>query len=612
MIALAERDPRRAGLIALHQLNLGPLDPATEVALGWALLRWERLDQAAAILARAAHGLAPNHPAQINLAHATLLLAQLQGADQALQARWQAQIETWLAQGQLRAALRARCEQIGHLNLLGQYAQAAALAATLEAPLAQVHDPALRARWLHVWGVAAAGQADLDLATERLTRAAALFRQLGQRAELARAAFELAWVAWRREQLDAAWQQLEQAQAIYQRLDMPFRVALCQRDLGAIAYLQGDYAHALALGLAARTTFEQLGRSYHVACCDLNLGAVAHVSGLYDLALAAYQHAEARFREHADQIRAVIAGRNQVLASWAMGRSAQALERISALVIEAATLSDRLEACEVQAAQARVLHGVGQTGAAIQTWQAAITQFVQLGNQPAAAEGQLELAWIDLGDGELDRAQVLLEQAAPVLAERPVHAWRIGYALGQIAERRGDLSTALHTYLAATAQVAQLRRRLASAHAASGIFWQAQALHDAALQLAARLADHAALFQLAAYQQSLSLERQRMLPPLPPASLAEQEQARNALRAALNTAAEPAQRDAAFTHYLRTLLHARHRSLLPPLTHEPFAIHDLRNQLSANYGTNWSLLCPLFTSDGLLLLGLTPETSFCT
>ncbi|MFV9507849.1 MAG: CHAT domain-containing protein, partial [Oscillochloridaceae bacterium umkhey_bin13] len=42
------------------------------------------------------------------------------------------------------------------------------------------------------------------------------------------------------------------------------------------------------------------------------------------------------------------------------------------------------------------------------------------------------------------------------------------------------------------------------------------------------------------------------------------------------------------------------------------AIHDLRNQLSANYGTNWSLLCPLFTSDGLLLLGLTPETSFCT
>lgn len=691
LMQLAERDPRRSGRIALQWAG-GERTAYDDLAIGWALLRWERLAAAATALDAAAAALPlHDHAARLQCQRAQLMLAQLQDGGPELQARWEAHLAACAAAGVTAAILPARCEQLAHLNLLGRYSEARDLAARLSdtepdtntcvssrkdvkaqrvgAPLLEPArlcafalkqaDRALQARFLHVCGVAAIGCGELAMARQLLDQAGKLFQQLGRRAELARVAFELGWLAIRSEQLSTAAQALQWARTIYQRLELPFRVALCERDLGTVAYLQNDYGQALTWGVTARSQFLALGRDSHAAGCDFNLGTVAHVCGLYDLAMAVYQRAEQTYLECSHTFHAFVAGRNQVLVACAQGKPAQALALADALAAQGEALGDALGACELLDARARALRGLGRTSEAAQSWITAARRFDELGNRGGAVESRLELAWLQLEAGELAAAERLLKALAPDLAARPAQLWRVHYGLGLIAARRGALAAAHDAYLSAVKLVAAMRRRLASEHASSGIFRQAQALHDAALKLAAQLEDHAALLLLVDSQHSLSLEYQFAQARSRPDTAALREAAGVALRQALiprqkvkgasqnaapsvpgsldvpthatvssvhpesqdrnpqarigqPTCDDAAQRDAALEQYLTALLQTRHGALSAPQPLEPCDPALLCHELTAAYGSAWTLLCPLFTAEDLLLVGVTPEESFCT
>ncbi|NCC33758.1 MAG: hypothetical protein EOM24_17345, partial [Chloroflexia bacterium] len=271
LMHLAERDPRRSGQLACQWAQRSERTAYEELAIGWALLRWERLEAAAQALAHAAVNLPPSdHATRLLCERAQLMLAQLQGEGAELQAGWEDHVARCRTQPGDDAILAARCEQVAHLNVLGRYRDARTLATTLAPLVTTCTSKARRARFLHVNGVAAIGCGDFPTAQQCLNAAGILFRQLGHRAEVARVAFEQGWLALRREALAAAKQTLEEAHTIYQRLDLPFRVALCERDLGTVAYLQNDYGHALARGVAARSSFLALGRHTHAAGCDFN------------------------------------------------------------------------------------------------------------------------------------------------------------------------------------------------------------------------------------------------------------------------------------------------------------------------------------------------------
>ncbi|MBP1467678.1 CHAT domain-containing protein [Candidatus Chloroploca sp. M-50] len=613
LMQLAERDPRRSGRIACQWSQRGTRTAYEELAIGWALLRWERLEAAAQALGTAAANLPPSdHATHLLCERAQLMLAQLQGRGAELQAGWEDHVARCHTLPGGDAMLAARCEQVAHLNVLGRYREARTLTTMLTPLVTARTSLALQARFFHVSGVAAIGCGDFSTAQQCLNQAGALFRQLGHRAEVARVAFEQGWLALRREALATAKQMLEQAHTIYRRLDLPFRVALCERDLGTVAYLQNDYGHAIARGVAARTSFLALGRHAHAAGCDFNLGTVAHVSGLYDLAMAVYQRAAQTYRERGHAFLAFVAGRNQVLVACAQGDPAHALALADTLAAEGERLGDDLGACKLLEARARALLGLGRTTEAAETWATAASRFVALGNRGAAAACQLELAWLQLEAGDVELADRLLHVIAADLADRPAQLWRVHSALGRIAVQKGALHEARDAYFTAVTLVAGMRRRLASEHASSGIFRQAQDLHNAALKLAVQLEDHDALLRLADSQHSLSLEYQLIQATHQPATAGVREAAGRALREALSSSAEPAQRDAAVEHYLTTLLHTRHVTLPPHQPVEPCDPVRLRHELTAAYGLAWTLLCPLFTDDALLLVGVTAEGSFCT
>lgn len=613
LIRIAERDPRRAGLIAETWLTRSDRSPYVDLAIGWALLRWERFTEAEAALLAAEPRLPRDDPgACLCCARARLMLAQMQGAGPDLQDRWEEHSAACVAGGHDDALLRARCEQIAHLNLLGQYGQARMLAETLTSAIARVTDPATQARYFHVAAVAAIGCADLTAAERLLEAALQRFQQTARRADLARALFERGWLNLRREHLAAAAADLQRARTIYQDFDLPFRVALCERDLGTVAYLQNEYGHAIAWGVAARTRFLALGRQYHAAGCDFNLGTVAHVIGLYDLASATYQRAEQIYLAQNDHFHAVIAGRNQVLAAYAQGNPARALELADALAPRSDALGDPFSTYALLAARAQALGSLGQISAAAQAAHRAVEGLRRLGNQSAAAECELDLAWCYLAAGDLHEARRLLAAIEADVADRPALHWRVAYGLGLIAARHGNNAAAAVHYTVAIRMVAGLRRRLASEHASSGIFQQARDLHHAAMTLAAQRADHAALLMIADQQQRFLDEQRTVEPALPPSLAAMYTQARNDLRAALATPGDPARRDAALERYLTTLLHTRHVHPPADAPVEPLDLAAIQGRLSTAYGDRWTLLCPLFTADRLFLFGVTPTASFCT
>jgi tetratricopeptide (TPR) repeat protein len=610
LIALAERHPRRAGRFAMAAMVVPDLTGSELLALGWALLRWERLPEAQTTLEAAAARLSRAANAQtLHCARACLMLRQLRGEGAALQADWVRHVGQCARAGDLAELARARCEQIAHLNLLGRFEEARALAQQSLALVEQHGGSPELARHRHVAGVAASGCGDFATADTLLSSARAAFARLRHPADVARAHFERAWLHVRREKLDAARRDLEAALAIYQRLDLPFRVALCQRDLGSVAIHRGDYGRAIAQFVHARERFAAIGRADLANACDFNLGAVAHLCGLHDLALVAYRLAQQRYTALDDHAHALMAARNEALVLCALGRADEALRLVAQLAAQSQTLGDQLEHAELLSVRARAIRVLGDVTEASATFHEALAQFTALGNGPAAGECRIELGWLALEHGQLEAAEQHFRAAEQALTEQPPYVWRVYYGLGRVAEACGHTREALEHYAAAVALVAQLRRRLASEHASSRLFALARQLHLDATRLAATLDDAGMLLVLAEQQRGLALARYAQSLGRSPhsAAAASETQALDALRARLAGSQAAADLNAALETYVAALLQSRHHLDEADVAPTTLDLDQLRAALNQRYGTGWSLLAPVFADDLLLLVCLTPD-----
>lgn len=607
--ALADRDPRRAGRYALRALAASHLDGAGLHAAGWALLRWERLDEAFDALSAAEAQLPPHElHAHLRCRRALLMVRQQRGEGQPLQDAWEALAQECAAAGDWGELARTRCEQVAHLNLLGLPAEARALVARI-APLVAEHGaPADLARHTYVAGVAAVGCADLDAGLCQLDAAETQFAGLSCPAEVARVYIERAWLWLRREQLDQAEEELSHALAICRRLDLPLRAALCQRDLGLVARYRGDYGAAVARFIAARRQFSAMGRTDRAAGCDFNLGAVAHMSGLLDLALAAYRRAEALFVTVDDHFFALVAARNQAMVICAQGRPAEALAQFDALIPRQEALGDQLGLAELRAARAQALHRLGRRDEAATELRLTHARFLSLGNAAAAAECLLDLALLLLESGAYPEAHAHLLIIAPTLERRPAHSWRVLYGLGRVAEMQGDAPVALSHYTEAVSIVSGLRRQLASEHASSRMFEQARQLHQDALRLAAERGNPARVLAVAEAQRGLVLGRQLQAVATDTAApyMRRGDEAVKRLQTSLHAQAATASLDEALNAYVDTLIRERHRHLADPTAIVPLDLDQVRDRLNAAYGTGWTVLAPVFVDQRLLLVGLTP------
>jgi hypothetical protein len=609
LIALAERDPRRAVRLARALCAAAPDAPLARLALGWALLRWERIAEARAELETvSAERLAAGDEDAVRLCRYGLLCArQLAGEGDELQAAWAALAELHEAAGEMAEALRARCEQIAHLNLLGRYPQARALAAASTDAVRRYALAPEQARYCHVAGVAAAGCGDFaaagPLLDEAIDRLVALRRPIA----VARVRFERAWVAERRELFELARRELEAARAVFHRFELPARAALCDRDLGFLAARLGDYGTAIALTVRAREVFVELQRPAMAAGFDMNLGAFAHYSGLLDLAEAAYERSHAAYVAAGLRRRALVCRRNQAALLLERGNAAQSLALLDRIAPEIAELEDHLEAAEAAVIRARALASDDRQAAHASLAEAR-SRFAALDNQAAVAECQLEQGWLHLQEGAYALAADSFAAALAPLQDRPAHLWRVQYGLGRIAEAAADDARAIVHYSEAGDLVARLRRSLVSEHASSALFAQARPLYADAINLAVRRNDPVLLLSFVEQQRALTLQRQLLTAR--PGATAELEARRARLRASLDDAQGPSEREAALRDYLASLLQARHQAPLAALPHQaPFSLEQLRASLGSAYGDEWTLLAPISFADELLLVTVTPETA---
>jgi tetratricopeptide (TPR) repeat protein len=624
ILAIAERDPRRAVPLARQALETCQADPGTSVwatyTLGWALLCWERSDEARPLLQRAAERFAAEQHeyGTLRCDYALLFADRLQPTRRDLEPAFDQLAERFAQAGLALDAARTRLEQARYLVILRRPHDAATILEQIAPVLAQ-GEPLDAARLRCVQGSVANARSDYGRADELLTQAEQAFAQLHNRRERARCWVEQAWLALRREELDRALTLYECAQQAFARLDLPLLHAFCTRDLGYLMNMRGFYDQALRYTLDALRIFQRCARPFDQGGCQLHLGNIYFYTGRWDAALACYARAEDMYRAAGAAGLGLIAQRNRAMVYRRQGARAEAEALLNVVETQAQALGNQAELAEIWNIQAALLADADHADAAQQRYQQAHDLFVALRNVPGAAECLLEQGWLTLKRGAFAIAEARFRQAEPALAQHPHHHWRVEYGLARCAEARGDVAAALRAYGLATATLSGLRQQLVSEEISSSLYTQAAQLHIDALRLAASSGAVETLIEISEHQRALVLLRllARHLAPLPAEYQAEHDLLRQRIVALLpNSAARRPEHgtaiDATLAAYGELLLRARHSplSMLDPVsgpTTAVFRLAAVRTQLVAAYGTDWTTL--VYTINGaVLLIGiLTPQ-----
>lgn len=626
LITMTSRDPRRAVLCARRCYAQTDSADGQEHAwasytLGWTLLQWERWQEAEPFVQQAL-AYFQQHQHQLPVLHCrrALLLIRAQAAPtEVVLTDWAELADAYAAAGATLAAARVRLHQIRQLHLSGRSTAALALARQI-APQLQAGTGLDRGRLARLMAVASCAMGDLKAAQTHIETALRCFASERARFEIARCWLERSGIWQHTENFTAAQHDLHRARRVFQHHAMPYLVAICDRDLGLIAARLGHYDQALMLTLQARAQLLALGQMVPAATCDMNLGIVAYYCGLFDLAWAAYRRAQVIYASHGRQRMQLVYQRNHALMLLAQNQAAAALDLLTTLEQPLQELDEQLELAEVVLAQALAQRDLAHYDDARALFQRAHDLFQALDIRPSVAKCLLEQAWLDLDQGAALVAQHRLEQAQPLLEQRPIYAWRIAYGFARCAELHRDPQTALAHYQTAGAIVAKLRHHLADEMASSRQFVQAQALFVAALRLAADQHQPELIVRLAEQQRALALQRQLAAGPfyLPPDQQPAYAELQATLRTLLNTMAvrgraSDAALDRAVTDYSHLLLQARHIAPLPTTTPAvPLDLAALRQQWTAAFPAGWLALVYVWQGDELLLVTLTAHDLLLT
>ena len=605
--ALAERDPRRAVALA-RRCHARWSEPATRAAaeytLGWALLCWEQFDEARAYLSAALPLL--GGMLALRCRYALLLAGLLQYADLTLEpdfAELAAQLD---AAGATADAARARIYQAVLYNLAGRAPDAEALLQAVEPALAHA-PPADTGRWLRVRGAAAMQRGDYREAARLLGQANAIFAGARSQLERAKCQGELAACALQAEQLELARSHYHSASRAFEHLRMPLRAAWCHQGLGALLTRTGDYSGALPQLLAALEQFQRYQHARGIALCQLELGNLYFFTGQWATALASYARSASSLGAAGAASQALTAWRNSALVYRAQGRLDDADALLAGLEAQASALESKAELAAIWMEQAGIMAARGHVRQALAGYRRARRAFLAAGQLLGAADCAIGLGELALARGRADQALKHFQRAAPDLSQHPYHRWRAESGLARCAEARGDDASALRSFQAALATVAELRARLFSEAISSSVYTQAATLHADALRLAIRQGAIDTALGIAENQRALVLRRLIRQPAatLPPAFA----QRHDALRAQIANLPPGAEIDRALAEYGELLLHARH-STTPSHTLEPAAAFELgraRASLCAAYGDDWTALCYTQHGASLLLHMLTPD-----
>ncbi len=624
LYALAAREPRRTVIQARRRLAALQTEAPIVIAwahytLGWALLCWERFDEAHLHIhvARRIFEATGTPYAVLRCRHALLTANLSQLARPDLEQDFAALADAFAQAGYPIDATRARIDYARLLYALGRPHDAADLLAQIEKLVAQT-TAFDRARFLRIRGAVANLIGDDLHALDLLNQAERAFAALHNRCEVAKCWLERGWVALRQEQLDLALADYEQAERVFNRFDLPLQRAFCAKNIGLLMTRRGVYDRALQATLAALEAFRNLGRISDTGACHLHIGNIYFYTGRWEAALASYTRAETIYADLGLVGYSLVARRNEVMVYHAQRRYTEAQTLLMKVETLARELDNRSELAEAWRQKAELLADIGQIDQAIVYYQQARELFQQVGDRLGVADTGMEQGWLALKRGAVNEARSLLESIAPLVVQHPYNLWRVDYGLARCAEHANDIAEALSRYRAATAAVAELRRRLASEDISSNLHIQAAQLYQDALRFATAYASVQVVVELSESQRALVLRRLLIDQPTP---IPEQYRTEHdALRQAITTflgeeliesSPHAANLDMALAAYGDVLLRARHSSptrvATPDHLEAVFDLAALRVRLGAVYGTDWTALSYSLNGDRLLICALTHD-----
>ena len=620
ILAMAERDPRRAAAVARRLPRSSGEHPWHDYTLGRVFLVCEEIDQAEPRLIAAAERFRASGPALA--AHmcdyALLQLAFARGSNAAQVEPFMTLASQFDALGARAEAFRARVQLALLYDTLGRAPDADTLLAAI-AP-ERPHVPALdQARWHYAAGaIAASARSDLPGAIEQFTLAERLFGAARAHVERAKCAFQQAWAYLQHGQMPAAERAYLQAERAFTRFRLPIRLALLNRGLGYFAMLNGRYDEALRRTLTAQRQFEALGRTNDVAQCLLNLGNLYYYTGWWPLAITYYDHAAQLFATLKSTGWELHCQRNHAMVLYRQGRLAEAL--VLQRAVKRAARAAKLDwlAAETRSNVANTFSSLGEYQAADDSYDLARRELAGLGNAYKAADTVKDHGWSLLQRGDSAGASRRFAEAEPLLRDHPGDYWRVRHGLARSAELRGEHAQALEHYRAASRIVAGLRKTLALEAASSALFAQASDLYADALGCAARAGQLETLLAIddeqraAAVHQSIALRPLGATPEMH-AALVNQQRQIDALEAD-ETLDDDARFQAirmALASYSELLLHARHSALPaaldPGSSSAQLDLPRLRAQLDKRHGREWTALVFARSGTTLFVLMLTPN-----
>lgn len=603
---LAERCPRRAALLAARalaqQADAPELQAWARYTHGWALLCWERIDAARAELEAAALAFSAQARAfgALCCRYALLLADQLQLSRPQLDQDFAEITRAFLAIGAPQLALRSMLEHARHLSALGRPRDAEALLDAC-APLLEHARPIDLARLDRLRGNAANARNDFARAGALLARANQAFAALRYPIDAAKCQLERGWLALRQEQLDPAAEAYARAERAAIRHDLPLQQAFCAKNQGLLLAKRGAYRQAMAASLTALAHFIALRRTSDIGASHLHLGNIYYYVGRWDAAAACYQQAEPIYAALGMESYRLLAQRNRAMVYRIQGRRPEATALFEQVEAGARALENLVELAEVRTNQAAMLAAAGDLEPAARCYLEARAIFADHQNFHAVAECDLELGWIALMQADAEAATAAFQAASAATRQHPHDYWRVLYGLARCAEQTSQPIAALAHYQAASEIVGRLRRQLAGVATSSALYAQAANMYRDALQLALDAGLWADALALAEAQRALAL--QHALRGKPAAELPRQPAELQALRARLlpliERPADCALLDALLAEYAHLPATALDRAQGEHIPAEPLGLAQLRANLGASYGRNWTALIYILLSDTL-------------
>ncbi len=642
VLALSERDPHAAVEHALHQrirsVGAPPTDWKLAFALGVAYQRAERIRDAATVLQEAETGLEQMGDTVLALRARHLLAVMDQHSPERPLLERLEPIAEQLAPLDALESARVTFDIASEYNRTFEHDQANALLLQIEPLVMGQGRPFDRGRLQRLLGVVATWKNQPDAAMRYFHHALGIYEALGNRAEIARTLFQQVTLHTHAERFPEAERELARAHAIFTEQRMPIEEAHCHYQASIIQMRLGNYDRAIKALQQARQAYIAYNRSEMVANCDLELGNVVSLTGLHELADHLYQQAYAVYEQLGRT--PMMCGVLRNMGNVERGRKRydaahQKYERAYHLASsaweDANLLLARGSLQRLMGLPNDVPFGSaphGEHTVALQEAAAMIQRasalFAQQEIAASVGECQLELAKIAICLHQPEGVPDLLYHAQRDLTEQRWILADVYYTQGRYRELQAHFHaragqpeehdrwqrSALVSYRQAIDVVYRLRQRLLLEQASSGILHDNRHIFAAAYRLACACDDPYAVLRIAEQQNSVALTSRlwQLSPDVPPAIRQELDQVSHRISTLLDRKRGDDELQQAMNQYFAVLFQSRHSAPIQEPKDTIADLDELRNQYRALFGTEWTILLYVTTSDtALMVLVLTDD-----